>query len=201
MQPHLPKEITNLIEAFSRFPGIGERTALRFVLYLLGKDNFFVESLATQIDNLKNLSLCSKCHNISENSSSLCKYCADPARDKRTICAVASLPELLAIEATGDFLGVYHILGGKLDPLRGITPENLNISSLIFRAKNDGIKEVILALNPDIPGENTILYLTRILKPLELKITRLARGLPMGSELEYADPITLSSALEGRQIL
>ncbi|MFH1193494.1 MAG: recombination mediator RecR [bacterium] len=200
MHPHLPKELTNLVEAFSRFPGIGEKTALRFVLYLLGKDNSFVENLAAQIENLKNLSLCPKCRNISENGG-LCRYCSDPARDKHTICVVASLPELLAIEATGDFLGVYHILGGKIDALHNVLPENLNIASLKFRAQNDNIKEIILALNPDIQGENTILYLTRILKPLQVKLTRLARGLPMGSELEYADPITLSSALEGRQTL
>lgn len=200
MYQHLPKEIKNLIEQFSRFPGIGEKTALRFVLFLLEKNPEYLETLAHQIDNIKNLSLCSKCHNITDGNS-LCKYCNDPARDNKTICAVSSLPELMAIEATGDFLGLYHILGGKLDPLRGISPEQLNINSLIFRIKNDSVKEVILAFNPDIPGENTILYLTRILKPLQIKISRLARGLPMGSELEYADPITLSSALEGRQEL
>lgn len=232
MQTHLPKEITELIDTFSRFPGIGERTALRFVLFLLQKDAAYLENLATQIENLKNLSLCPRCHNIAADSG-LCKYCADPARDKTTICVVASLPELMAIEATGDFLGVYHILGGKLDLLHGVMPQNLNINGLLLRVKNDGIKEIILALNPDIPGENTILYLTRLLKqvntplhpgsPLrsasfprrstsfagqvaeqaagQAKITRLARGLPMGSELEYADPVTLSSALEGRQVL
>lgn len=200
MQSHLPKEITDLAEQFGRFPGIGEKTAVRFVLYLLQKDANYIENLATEIENIKNLSLCPKCHNISSQDG-LCRYCNDPARDRGTICVVASLPELLAIEATGDFLGHYHILGGKLDPLRGTIPENLNINSLILRAKNDGIKEIILALNPDIPGENTILYLTRLLRPLNTKITRLARGLPMGSELEYADPITLSSALEGRQTL
>lgn len=200
MQPHLPKEITELAEKFGRFPGIGEKTALRFVLYLLQKDENYIENLATGIENIKNLSLCPKCHNIS-SAGTLCRYCGDPARDKGTICVVATLPELMAIEATGDFLGHYHILGGKLDPLRGTNPENLNINSLILRAKNDGIREIILALNPDIPGENTILFLTRLLRPLNTKITRLARGLPMGSELEYADPITLSSALEGRQIL
>lgn len=221
MQSYLPKEITDLAEQFSHFPSIGEKTAMRFVLYLLQKDAGFLENFGAQIDGLKNLSLCPRCHNISA-SGALCRYCADPARDAGTICVVASLPELLAIEATGDFLGHYHILGGKLDPLRGVSPENLNINSLLLRAKSDGIKEIILALNPDIPGENTILYLTRLLKqvntPLrpsfaqgygmaqqgsagQAKITRLARGLPMGSELEYADPITLSSALEGRQTL
>lgn len=200
MQSHLPKEITDLAEQFGHFPGIGEKTAMRFVLYLLQKDRSFLENFGTQIDNLKKLSFCPKCRNISSDTM-LCRYCNDPARDAGTICAVASLPELLAIEATGDFLGHYHILGGKLDPLRGITPENLNINSLLLRAKNDGIKEIILALNPDIAGENTILYLTRLLRPLNTKITRLACGLPMGSELEYADPVTLSSALEGRQIL
>lgn len=200
MQPHLPKEINDLAEQFSHFPGIGEKTALRFVLYLLQKDPAYLEGLAAGIENIKNLSLCPKCHNISSGNG-LCRYCSDPARDKGTICVVASLPELMAIEATGDFLGHYHILGGKLDPLRGTNPENLNINSLILRAKNDDVKEIILALNPDIPGENTILYLTRLLRPLNTKITRLARGLPMGSELEYADPITLSSALEGRQQL
>lgn len=200
MQSHLPKEITDLVEQFGRFPGIGEKTAMRFVLYLIQKDEKYVSELATQIEKIKNLSFCPKCHNIAEDGA-LCRYCADRARDAKTICVVSALPELMAIEATGDFLGHYHILGGKLDPLRGTDPENLNIRSLLLRAKNDGIREIILALNPDIPGENTILFLARLLRPLQIKITRLARGLPMGSELEYADPITLSSALEGRQQL
>ena len=165
MYHKLPQEINNLAETFSSFPGIGEKTALRFVLYLLQKDPNYLENLASQIDHLKNLSLCPKCHNISQNSG-LCRYCSDPARDKNTICAIASLPELMAIEATGDFLGVYHILGGKLDPLRGVIPENLNINSLLYRVKSDSVKEIILAMNPDIPGENTILYLTRLLKQL-----------------------------------
>ncbi|MBU4421455.1 recombination mediator RecR [Candidatus Parcubacteria bacterium] len=217
MYHSLPKEITNLVEQFSRFPGIGEKTALRFVLFLLGKDENYIDALAGQIENIKNLSLCQKCHNITASSSraedtgSFCKYCADPARDKGTVCVISSLPELMAIEATGDFLGLYHILGGKIDPLRKTGPEHLRINTLIARIKNDNVREVILAMNSDIPGENTILYLTRILKPLNIplrqgfeghvKISRLARGLPMGSELEYADPITLSSALEGRQEL
>jgi len=208
MAQNLPNEITHLMESFGRFPGIGEKTAMRFVLYLIQKNPQYLENLSGQIDNLKNLSFCPKCRNISQNGG-LCRYCSDPARDKKTICVIASLPELLAIEATGDFLGVYHILGGKIDTLHNVLPENLNIASLKFRAQNDEIKEIILALNPDIPGENTILYLTRVLKPLntllpgskQVKLTRLARGLPMGSELEYADPITLSSALEWRQIL
>ncbi|PIR66326.1 MAG: recombination protein RecR [Parcubacteria group bacterium CG10_big_fil_rev_8_21_14_0_10_36_14] len=200
MYHHLPKEITDLVGQFSRFPGIGEKTALRFVLFLLGKDENYINELAGQIENIKNLSLCQKCHNITTNGN-FCKYCADPARDKKTVCVISNLPELMAIEATSDFLGLYHILGGKIDPLRGTGPEHLRINTLLARVKNDNIREIILAMNSDIPGENTILYLTRILKPLNIKISRLARGLPMGSELEYADPITLSSALEGRQEL
>jgi recombination protein RecR len=196
----LPKEFNQLVELFSGFPGIGEKTALRFVLYLLQKDAFYLEGLATQIDRVKHLAYCRKCRNIADQND-LCRYCADPARDGSTICVIATLPELMAIEATGDFLGHYHILNGRLDPLRGTNPEQLNIQNLLTRVKTDKIKEVIIAVNPDIPGENTILYLTRLLRPLNVKITRLARGLPMGSELEYADPVTLSSALEGRQIL
>jgi len=198
MFQHLPKEMNNLVESFSRFPGIGEKTALRFVLFLLSKNSTYIENLAGQIDNIKNLSLCKKCHYLATYEN-LCKYCSDPARDKNTICVVSTLPELLAIEATGDFLGLYHILGGKLDPLRGTNPEHLNINSLVYRIKNENPNEIILALNPDIPGENTTLYLSRLLKPLNKKISRLARGLSMGSELEYADPVTLSSALLGRQ--
>lgn len=196
----LPDNIKNLAETFSCFPTIGEKTAMRFVLYLLGKDASYLEMLATQIDAVKHLSFCRECHNIADREG-LCRYCSDPARDATTICVVASLPELLAIEATGDFLGRYHILNGRLDPLRGVLPEQLNIETLMGRARNNNIKEIILALNPDIPGENTILYLTRLLRPLGAKLSRLARGIPMGGELEYADPITLSSALEGRQAL
>lgn len=198
MFQHLPKEMNNLVESFSCFPGIGEKTALRFVLFLLSKNPAYIENLAGEIDNIKNLSLCRKCHYLATYEN-LCKYCNDPARDKTTICVVSTLPELLAIEATGDFLGLYHILGGKLDPLRGTNPEHLNINSLIYRIKNENPSEIILALNPDIPGENTTLYLKRLLKPLNKRVSRLARGLSMGSELEYADPITLSSALLGRQ--
>jgi recombination protein RecR len=210
MNAKLPKQLNTLTEAFSHFPGIGEKTALRFVLFLLQKDPAYLESLATQIDGLKHISSCPACHNISERGG-LCRYCSDPARDAGTICVVSSLPDLMAIEATSDFLGHYHILNGRLDPLRGILPEQLNIETLMGRVRAGNIKEIILALNPDIPGESTILYLTRLLRPLntllhqgsagQVKITRLARGIPMGGELEYADPVTLSSALEGRQAL
>lgn len=194
-----PKNIQNLIDDFSRFPTIGPKTAERFIFYLVKKSPADLERLAENIKNLKSLAACSICGNFSENH--LCAICADKQRDQHTICVVAEPQDLMAIEKTKDYRGTYHILGGLIDVAHNTGPEQLTLKKLTQRIEKDSIKEIILALNPDLPGETTSLYLINLLKPLKIKISRLARGLPMGSDLEYADEITLSNALKRRETI
>lgn len=195
-----PFLIQRLIEAFSRFPSIGPKTAERFVFYLLKQSKQELDDLSLIIKNLKTeIKSCSNCFNFSLNN--FCSICADPKRDRTTICVVAEAQDLEALERTNTYYGVYHLLGGTLNVLEGITPKKLRIKELMERIKKASppIQEIILALDPDLEGETTVLYLTKLLKPFKIKITRLARGLPTGSDLEYADEITLSNALEGRK--
>lgn len=192
-----PSSIQNLINEFNKLPGIGTKTSQRFVFYLLKKPKSEIEKLSCALNNLKDeIKLCGLCHCFT--SQDPCPICSDSKRDKTTICVVAETTDMAIIEATGEYNGVYHILGGTLNTLDGITPDTLNIKSLVEKVKNNEIKEIIFAFNPDIEGESTIMYLKKILEPCEIKITRLARGLPMGSDIEYADEITLSNALKGR---
>ncbi len=197
-----PPPLQNLIDHFSRLPGVGPKTALRFVFYLLKQPKEEVEKFAAAIRAAKSsISTCSICQNFSEKNP--CPICADPNRDQSVICVVAEHQDLSVIENTGEYHGTYHVLGGTLNTLHGITPEQLKIKELVARIKNlnGKIKEIILALNPDLEGETTILYLTKLIKSVQksIKITRLARGLPMGSDLEYADEITISDALKWRK--
>jgi len=195
--PKFPEPISNLINEFNKLPGIGPKTSERFVFYLLKQPKEEISRLSQVLENLKDkITYCSACQNISEKNP--CYICSDQRRDKKVICVVAESHDMASIENTGEYKGLYHVLGGDLNPLEGITPDRLKIKELLARVKNDGVKEIILALNPDLEGESTILYLTKILKPLNIKTTRLARGLPMGSDLEYADEVTLSNALKGR---
>lgn len=199
---NFPSPIQNLIDHFSRLPGVGPKTALRFVFYLLKQPKEEVEKFATALGVIKSsISTCSICQNFSEKDP--CPICSNPKRDQSTICIVAEHQDLPVIENTGEYHGTYHVLGGVLDTLHGITPEQLKIKELINRIKiSDGkIREIILALNPDLEGETTMLYLTKLIKSFNksIKVTRLARGLPMGSDLEYADEITVSDALKGRK--
>jgi len=208
-----PSSIQNLIDQFNKLPGIGQKTAEKLVFYLLKQPKtelgVFAEALAHVKDKII---YCSVCQNIAEKSP--CQICADTKRDNATVCVVALPQDMIAIESTGDFQGKYHVLGGNLNTLDGVTPEQLKIKELVGRLASippsplarpamavdkGGIKEIILGLSPDLEGETTILYLTKILKPYKVKITRLARGLPMGSDLEYADEATLSNALKGRR--
>lgn len=193
-----PKSITNLITEFSKLPGIGPRTATRFVFSLLRCPDHDVELLGKAILDLKKeTKICKNCFNISEKE--LCAFCSNQKRDRSVVCIVEEAINIPAIENTKRFNGLYHVLGGVIKPSEGISPDNLNIKELIERIKGNRIKEVIIATNPNTEGETTALYLAKTLKPFNIKITRLARGLSTGSDLEYADEMTISSALAGRR--
>lgn len=198
--PKYPNIIQNLINEFSRLPGLGPKSAERLVFYLMKQSPEDLNKLASNIENLKKeIQICQVCYNYSTKNP--CEICTDSRRDHATLCVVALPQDLAVIENTGEYHGLYHILGGVLNPVEGITPDKLKIKELINhlnRAKPK-IKEVILAFNPDLEGESTTLYLTRQLKSLKIKITRLAKGLPTGADLEYADAVTLTDALKGRR--
>lgn len=194
----LPTSLEKLINEFAKLPGIGTKTAQRLAFYLLKKDNIDINNFADAVTNLKQgVVFCSECHNMTDSDP--CKTCSDSARDHSTICVVEEPLDAMAIDKTNQYNGLFHILGGSLNPMEGIGPAQLNIESLITRIKAHGVKEVIVATNPSLEGETTAMHLLKILKPLEIKITRIARGLPMGGDLEYADEITLSRAMSGRQ--
>lgn len=197
---NLPPTIKNLIDQFNKLPGIGPKTAEKLAFYLLKQPRESLTEFAQSLVKAKdNLTICKICQNLSEISP--CSICQDPQRDKKVICIVADAQDFLAIEKTGVYHGLYHILNGTLNPLEGITPDKLNVKQLVERIKNDKIKEIILAFNPDVEGETTMLYLTKLLKEFKIKITRLGRGLPTGSDIEYADEITLTNALQARKEL
>lgn len=200
MTPY-PKAIKDLISQLSRLPGIGPKTAERLIFYLLKQPKDYLNSLATNINQLKDtVTVCRKCFNFS--SENPCFICADLKRNSKVICVVSKPQDLVALENTNQYQGTYHVLGGVIDPIAGITPEQLKIRELVTRLKQDGVVEVILALNSDMPGETTIMYLTKLLKQFKtIKITRLAQGLPIGSDLEYIDEITITNALKGRREL
>jgi recombination protein RecR len=192
----MSKALDELIEAFSSLPGIGKKSAARLAFYLLKKPIEESEEIAKRIINARrNLKACSVCGNLAEVE--LCDICADKSRPKSVICVVEEPSDVSAIESTNEFRGSYHVLGGALSPLDGIGPENLNIDSLKGRLKK-GVTEVILATNPSTEGEATATYLTSLLKGRGARITRIARGLPAGGSLEFADKTTLASALENR---
>jgi recombination protein RecR len=191
--------LQQLIEEFSQLPGIGRKSAQRLALYLLKQPREDVVKMARTLVNMKDrIRYCSECWNITEVDP--CPICASPKRDRSTICVVEEPNDVMAVEKTNDFKGLYHVLGGSLSPLDGIGPDELKAKELITRCAN-GITEVILALNPNVEGEATTLYLTRLLKPLGVRVSRIARGHPVGGDLEFADEATLSKALEGRVVL
>lgn len=188
------------IEELSKLPGIGKKTAQRLALFLLKSDEQQVDKLLTAIKDLKiKLRFCSRCFNLSEEE--LCNICKSDKRDKSLICVVEEASDVLAIEKTHEYKGLYHVLGGVLSPLSGITPELLHIKELLKRFETENIKEVILALNPDTEGETTSLYLAKMLKPLNVDVTRIARGLPIGGDLEFADDATIGRAILNRSSL
>lgn len=184
------------IAELSRLPGIGRKSAQRLVFYLLKSPKHEVHNLAEALIAIKEkIKFCSICFNITENDP--CQVCSSDRRDRSTICVVEEANDVLALEKTGEYKGLYHILGGALSPLEGIGPDDLRIKELMGRL-NGTTREVIIATNPNTEGEATAIYLEKLIKPLSLRITRIARGLPVGGDLEYADEITLTRALEGR---
>jgi recombination protein RecR len=190
--------LERLIERLRKLPGIGAKSAQRVAFHILraGKDE--AQALAAAILDVKeSIRLCSVCFNITEADP--CATCADPGRDHSAICVVEEPHNMVAIEKSGGFRGLYHVLHGSLSPLRGIGPDDLKIKPLLERLRDGSVKEVILATNPNIEGESTAVYLSRLLKPLGLRVTRIGMGLPVGGDLEYADEVTVGKALEGRR--
>jgi recombination protein RecR len=191
--------LNQLIEEFARLPGIGRKTAQRLALHILKMTKEDVAGMARALQNVKErITYCTSCWNFTETDP--CTICASPKRERSVLCVVEEPSDVIAIEKTNEFKGLYHVLGGALSPLDGIGPDDLKVKELLVRITPD-VKEVILALNPNIEGEATTIYLTRLLKPLGVDVSRIARGIPIGGDLEFADAATLSRALEGRVAL
>jgi recombination protein RecR len=193
---HTSEALQELIEEFSKLPGIGRKTAQRLALHILKRPREDVVRMAKSLINVKDrIRSCSVCCNITEKDP--CAICASTKRDRSMICVVEEPTDVIALERTNEFRGLYHVLGGSLSPLDGIGPEDLKTRELVSRITND-VKEVIIAVNPNVEGEATTIYLTRLLKPLGVGVSRIARGIPVGGDLEFADEATLTRALEGR---
>ena len=192
--------IEKLIQSFEKLPSIGNKTAARLAFYMLNaseeETNEFVSSI---INAKKNLKYCSKCYNISDTDP--CPICGNPKRDPSVICVVEDVRDIIAMEKTHEFKGVYHVLHGSISPMNGIGPDDIKIKELLARLMDGTVKEVILATNPRVEGEATAMYLSKLIKPLGIKVTRIAHGSPVGGDLEYTDEITLTKALEGRREL
>ena len=197
---HYAKPLSNLIGELSKLPGIGGKTAQRLAFHILSQDDRDAFALAEAIlDAKKNMRYCSVCGNLTDVDP--CAICSDPARDQSVICVVESPRDVSAMERIKEFQGLYHVLHGAISPMDGIGPEDINLKQLIIRLQQNDIREVILATNPNIEGEATAMYTARLIKPSGIKVTRIAHGVPVGGDLEYADEITLSKAMEGRREL
>ncbi|WP_438434031.1 recombination mediator RecR [Gorillibacterium sp. sgz500922] len=195
---YYPEPIAKLIDAFSRLPGIGQKTAGRLAFQVLRMKEEDVTDFAKALINVKrNLHYCSVCCNITDVDP--CRICQDKGRDPSVICVVQEPKDLVAMERTKEFNGYYHVLHGAISPMEGIGPDEIYIADLLKRLSDDRVEELILATNPNIEGEATAMYLSRLVKPFGLKVTRIAHGLPVGGDLEYADEVTLTKALEGRR--
>jgi recombination protein RecR len=193
----MTETIQKLIDEFSKFPGIGKKTAQRMAFYILKGKKEEAEALAKAILDVKEkVKYCSICFNITEEDP--CVICQDQKRDRSIICVVEEANDVVALEKTDQYNGLFHVLGGVLSPLDGIGPDALKIKELVVRLKGKEVKEVILATNPNTEGEATAIYIAKLIKPLGIKVTRIARGLPAGGDLEYADQVTLANAIEGR---
>ncbi len=198
----LPKALTSLIDELGRLPGVGPRTAERYAYYLLRSDPQLSARLSRSVANLHDqVGYCQKTFALVEKNQQFSPLYTDPSRDKKVVAVVEEPLDVIALERTGQYKGTYHVLGGALSPIDGVGPEQLRIPELVQRLDDDGVEEVILAMNASVEGESTALYLQRQIGDRPVRITRLARGLPVGVDLEYADQITLSHALEGRRQL
>ena len=190
--------IEKLIQSFEKLPSIGNKTAARLAFYILNaseeETNDFISSI---VNAKKNLKYCSKCYNISDTDP--CPICSNPKRDQSEICVVEDVRDIVAMEKTHEFRGVYHVLHGSISPMNGVGPDDIKIKELLARLMEGQVKEVILATNPRVEGEATAMYLSKLIKPLGIKVTRIAHGIPVGGDLEYTDEITLTKALEGRR--
>lgn len=198
--PDFAEPITRLVDQLRKLPGIGQKTAQRLAFHILRHSTDDANALAAAIRDAKEkIRQCSVCNNITDNDP--CLYCTGPARDRKLICVVEEPHNIFAVEKTRSFSGLYHVLGGALSPIQGIGPDQLKIKSLIERLKGGAVEEIIIATNPTAEGEATAVYLSKLIKPLGVKVTRIAMGIPVGSDLEYADEITMLKAMEGRREL
>ena len=190
--------LQRLIDEFRRLPGVGQKSAQRLAFYVLRSSRDQAAALATALIDVKdNLGICAECNNISD--AELCPYCRDPNRDRTRICVVEEPHNILAVETTRSFNGLYHVLHGAISPLRGIGPEQLKIKGMLERISKGDVQEIIMATNPTVEGEATAVYLSRLLKPLGMKVMRIAMGIPVGSDLEFADEVTMLKSLENRR--
>ncbi|SDX86141.1 recombination mediator RecR [Paenibacillus sp. CF384] len=197
---YYPEPIAKLIDAFSRLPGIGPKTAARLAFHVLKmKEDDVIDFAKALVSVKRNLHYCSVCCNITDTDP--CRICQDKSRDNSIICVVQESRDLVAMERTKEFQGQYHVLQGAISPMEGIGPDEIRIAELLRRLSDEQVQEMILATNPNIEGEATAMYLSRLVKPFGIKVTRIAHGLPVGGDLEYADEVTLSKALEGRREL
>ena len=194
---HYPEPISKLIDSFMKLPGIGPKTAQRLAFHTLDmKEDDVVKFAKALVDFKRELTYCSDCGHITENDP--CYICEDKQRDRSVICVVEDDKDVIAMEKMREYKGLYHVLHGSISPMDGIGPEDINIPALVERLKNDEVKELILAMNPNLEGESTAMYISRLVKPIGIKVTRLAQGLSVGGDLEYADEVTLSKAIAGR---
>lgn len=190
--------VAKLIEEFSKLPGIGKKTAQRLAFHVLNMNDEDANDLANSIISAKkNIRHCSVCSNLTDRDP--CMICSSNRRDKEVICVLEDPRDVVAMERTREFNGLYHILHGSISPMEGVGPEDIKIKELLLRLQKDPVKEIILATNPNIEGEATAMYISKLLKPMGIKVTRIAHGIPVGGDLEYADEVTLSKALEGRR--
>jgi len=197
---YYPQPISKLIDSFTKLPGIGPKTASRLAFYVLNmKEDDVLEFARALVSAKRELTHCSVCGNITDTDP--CRICQDTSRDGSIICVVQDPKDVIAMEKMKEFRGKYHVLNGAISPMDGIGPEDINVPSLLNRLKDEEVKELILATNPNIEGEATAMYISRLVKPSGIRITRIAHGLPVGGDLEYADEVTLSKALEGRREL
>lgn len=192
--------VEKLIEQFAKLPGVGHKTAQRLAFHVMSMPEDEVKDFADALMAAKsNVQMCKICQNLTQDE--VCKICADESRDRHTICVVSDPKDLIAIEKTKEYNGLYHVLHGSISPLNGIGPDALKIKELLLRIADEDITEIIMATNPDTEGETTAVYLARLLRPFNIKITRLAYGIPVGGHLEFADQVTLGRAIEGRRVL